>query len=99
MHLGCINEALDLDDFSALEFDLLEIFRRDDDVLVWFELVAFDDFFVWQDLAALFALFIVADWAVVLFVQLVKPDRRFGGINSVVNPDRYRDEGKTNMTF
>ena len=63
-----VNKPCDLDDLGALELDLLQIFRGDDDVLFGLELVALNDVFGRENLAAFLAFFLVTDRTVVLLV-------------------------------
>src|ERR1044071_5676836 len=98
MNLAGVDESFDLNQLRALEFDLPEILGRHDHVLLGFELVTFDDFLRRQRLAALLAFLLVADGAVVVFVELVEPDR-FPGVRRVVNADGNRYQGESDMTF
>src|SRR6266404_2551676 len=93
-----INKAFDFDDFSALELNLSNIFRRHNHILFRLELVTFDNFFRRERLAAFLAFFLVTHGPIVRFVQLIEPDC-FLCIHSVVNPDGNGDERKLDVTF
>lgn len=98
MNFGCVDESFDLDDLGALEFDLREVFRGDDHVLLRFELVAFYDLIARQGLAAFLALLFVADGAVILLVQQVEVNG-FLRIDGIVDADGNGHERESNVSF
>src|SRR5262249_33282813 len=75
MHFGRVNETGNFEDLGALELDLRQLVSRDDDELLGLELVPLHNILIREDLAALLTFFLVADRSIILFMQLIEPDR------------------------
>src|ERR1051326_4740777 len=98
MDFAGIDKPFDFDDLCALEFNFINILRRDYHILLRFKLIPFDNVFGGESFAAFFAFFLVADGAVILFVQLVEPDGFFR-FHCVINADGNGNQRKPDMAF
>ena len=98
MHFTGFDEPLYLDNLCALQFDLLDVLGRDDDVFLRLKLVTFNNILACQGFAAFLAFFIVANCTVIFLVQLIEPDC-FLAIHCAVNPNGDSHQRKPNMTL
>ena len=93
-----IHKPFDVDYFCALELDVLEVTRLDDDIPAWLVLVAFADILIPNSFPARRASLVIANTSVVGFVELGEADA-LCGVDGVVYADGYRDQAEAQITF
>src|SRR3990172_12914682 len=97
-YLPRTNEALNFDDLRTLQFDFLHICRLNDHILIGLILITFDDVVLSHHFAAFLAALVVPHRAVAFAVKLIETDLEVV-VYGVVDSDRNRHKGETNVTF